>query len=113
MILSFPTCDPELHFGPKLGLGRQGLSGTGLKPGTGRKETAASVHTCHHLSDKRAGSPDIQVLKSGPALEERQIPAFLHSSGRRTRRVIGYGLPKQNGGQCLPKSANWVSTAHS
>lgn len=24
--LSSPTCDPELHFGPKLGLGKQGLS---------------------------------------------------------------------------------------
>lgn len=58
--LSSPTHDPELHFGPKLGLGRQALSGTG------RRATAGSV--CTHLPpllDKRAGPPGIKVLKSG------------------------------------------------
>lgn len=47
--LSSPTHDPELHFGPKLRLGRQDLS---------EKDRALAWN--RHLSGNRAGPPDIK-----------------------------------------------------
>lgn len=46
--LDTPTRDPVLHFGPKLGLGRQGLAGTGLSGMEQGKIAANSEcrHTC-------------------------------------------------------------------
>lgn len=44
--LDTPTRDPVLHFGPKLGLGRQGLAGTGLS-GTEQGKIVAKSE-CRH-----------------------------------------------------------------
>lgn len=103
--LSAPTRDPALQFGPKLGLGRQTLAGTGLSGlersggGGGEMEKHQWQELCvctqtgpptHPTLDYKVLPPAVQSAKKrSPALgEEQQIPGpFALFSARKTLNV--------------------------
>lgn len=66
--LSSPTHDPELHFGPKLRLGRQDLSEKSRALAWDRQKSSdlKCSHTCHHHQITEQSLQILKVLKSGP-----------------------------------------------